>query len=57
MRAGIVLACAEPGAVNEQVAASLHTSVLTVGKWRRQYVRSGLAGLADAEPAAGQRPG
>src|SRR5258708_37383885 len=37
MRARIVLACAEPGAVNEQVAADLGVTVVTVGKWRRQY--------------------
>jgi transposase len=49
VRARIVLACAEPGAVNEQVAARLGVSSLTVGKWRRQFAAAGLAGLTDAE--------
>jgi transposase len=48
VRARIVLACAEPGSVNEQVAAELGVSALTVGKWRRQFAAAGLAGLADA---------
>jgi transposase len=51
-RARIVLACAEPGAANAQVAAALGVSALTVGKWRRQFAEAGLAGLAD-----GERPG
>src|SRR5258706_8399034 len=34
LRAGIVLACAEPGASNKQIAASLGCSPATVGKWR-----------------------
>jgi len=57
MRARIVLACAEPGAVNEQVAADLGVTVVTVGKWRRQYVASGLAGLADAERSGRPKAG
>jgi transposase len=48
VRARIVLACAEPGSVNEQVAAELGVSALTVGKWRRQFAAAGLAGMADA---------
>jgi transposase len=52
VRARIVLACAEPGAANAQVAAALGVSSLTVGKWRRQFAEAGLAGLAD-----GERPG
>ena len=40
-RARIVLACAAPGAVNEQVAADLGVTVVTVGKWRRQPARPG----------------
>ena len=31
--------------------------MLTVGKWRRQYVRSGLAGLADAERSGRPKAG
>ncbi len=57
MRAGIVLACAEPGAVNEQVAAHLGVTVVTVGKWRRQFCEAGLAGLADAERAGRPKAG
>lgn len=48
VRARIVLACAEPGSVNEQVAAELGVSSLTVGKWRRQFAAAGVAGLSDA---------
>jgi transposase len=51
-RARIVLACARPGAANEQVAADLGVTAVTVGKWRRQFGEAGLAGLAD-----GERPG
>jgi transposase len=57
VRARIVLACAEPGAVNEQVAAQLGVSSLTVGKWRRQFAAAGLAGLADAERAGRPKAG
>jgi transposase len=51
-RARIVLACAQPGVANEQVAADLGVTAVTVGKWRRQFCEAGLAGLAD-----GERPG
>jgi transposase len=51
-RARIVLACAEPGAVNEQVAAELGMSAETVGTWRRRFAEGGVTGLAD-----GARPG
>ena len=57
IRARIVLACAEPGAGNEQVAADLGVTVVTVGKWRRQYAASGLAGLADAERSGRPKAG
>jgi transposase len=52
LRARIVLACAEPGAANAQVAVALGTTVVTVGAWRRRFAESGVAGLAD-----GERPG
>ena len=52
VRARIVLACAEPGAVNDRVAAELGVTTLTVGKWRRRFAGAGLEGLAD-----GVRPG
>ncbi len=51
-RARIVMACAEPGAVNEQVAAELGMSAETVGTWRRRFAEAGVTGLAD-----GARPG
>jgi transposase len=51
-RARIVLACAEPGALNEQVAAELGMSAETVGTWRRRFAEAGVTGLAD-----GARPG
>ena len=57
MRARIVLACAQPGAVNEQVAAGLGVTVVTVGKWRRQYAAAGLEGLADAERSGRPKAG
>lgn len=51
LRARIDLACAEPGAVNEHVAATLRVSTLTVGKWRQGFASAGLPGLSD-----GKRP-
>jgi transposase len=52
LRARIVLACAEPEARNEQVAATLGVSALTVAKWRQGFAEAGLKGLSDSE-----RPG
>ena len=43
--------------MNEQVAAHLGVSSLTVGKWRRQFAAAGLAGLADAERAGRPKAG
>jgi transposase len=57
VRARIVLACAEPGSVNAQVAADLGVTVVTVGKWRRQFAEAGLAGLTDAERAGRPKAG
>jgi transposase len=52
LRARIVLACAEPGATNKDVAARLRVVPNTVGKWRRRFVESRLDGLMDED-----RPG
>jgi transposase len=52
LRARIVLACAEPGATNKQVAEELRVVANTVSKWRRRFVERRLDGLADED-----RPG
>jgi transposase len=52
LRARIVLACAEAGSSNKQVAADVGCSAPTVGKWRARFVRDGLDGLTDED-----RPG
>jgi transposase len=52
LRARIVLACAEPGMSNKQVAADLGCSQPTVGKWRTRFVQARLDGLSDED-----RPG
>jgi transposase len=51
MRCRIVLACAEGGS-NVEVASRLRVNVSTVGKWRRRFLVSRLAGLMDED-----RPG
>ncbi len=51
-RARIVLACAEPGATNIDVAAQLGLSRLTVALWRRRFAERGVDGLLD-EPRPG----
>jgi transposase len=48
VRARIVLACAEPGASNAQVARDLGMSVATVRRWRVAFARGGLDALLDA---------
>jgi transposase len=52
VRARIVLACAEPGSTNAQVAGTLGVSRPTVSDWRRRFAEQGLAGLVERE-----RPG
>jgi transposase len=48
VRARIVLACAEPGVSNAQVARDLGTAVATVRRWRAAFARGGLDVLLDA---------
>ena len=52
MRSRVVLACAEPGVTNTQVAERLGVSRPTVGKWRSRFVQRRLQGLVD-EPRPG----
>jgi transposase len=52
LRCRIVLACAEPGATNQQVATDLNVAPNTVGTWRRRFIANRLEGLVDEK-----RPG
>jgi transposase len=52
LRTGIILACAK-NVTNSQIAADLRISMPTVGKWRRRFAASRMAGLGDA-PRPGQ---
>ncbi|HEU4419293.1 MAG TPA: IS630 family transposase [Planctomycetota bacterium] len=50
-RAAIILKC-EAGLTDIDVAEELHTTRVTVGKWRRRFEKSRIAGLLD-EPRVG----
>jgi transposase len=52
LRARIVLACADSGRNDTEVAAALGLNRTTVGKWHRRFVAQGIAGLHD-EPRSG----
>ena len=49
MRARIVLACAEGGRTNKQVAADLGLDESTVDRWRARFVERRLDGLRDED--------
>lgn len=51
-RAKIILRCAQ-GGTDKAIAAELHTTRLTVGKWRRRFIAERLDGLRD-EPRPGR---
>jgi transposase len=55
LRARIVLACAELGVSNKDVAARVRCSRPTVGKWRSRFVRDGLDGLIEGTVRVGLR--
>ena len=55
VRAKIVLACAEPGAVYERVAAELGVTTMTVGKWRKRFSQARCDGLTDGLRPGGRR--
>ena len=46
-RSRIILAARE-GKENQAIARDLHTTVTTVGKWRKRFVESRLSGLSDS---------
>ena len=54
-RARIVLACAEPGATNSQVARPLGVSRPTVALWRDRFAGQGPDGLLDAPRSGAPR--
>jgi transposase len=55
LRAKIVLAAAE-GKTNETIAAELHTSKPTVGRWRSRFAASRIAGIEKDAARPGRTP-
>ncbi len=55
LRARIVLAAAE-GKDNQTIAVELKTDRLLVGKWRKRFAQSGLAGIEKDAPGRGRKP-
>lgn len=55
LRAKIVLAAAE-GKTNETIAAELHTSKPTVGRWRNRFAARRTAGIEKDAPRPGRTP-
>ena len=54
-RSSIVLLAAE-GKENQEIASRLRISRETVGRWRRRYAESGLAGIEKDAPRPGRTP-
>jgi transposase len=55
LRAKIILMSAE-GKANQDIAAELHTSKPTVGRWRTRFTRSRIAGIEKDAPRPGRTP-
>jgi transposase len=55
LRARIVLRAAD-GARNDVIAAELGTDRLLVGKWRKRFAESGVAGIEKDAPRGGRKP-
>jgi transposase len=55
LRAGIVLLAAE-GKDNQTIAAELDTDRMLVGRWRKRFAQSGLAGIEKDAPRGGRPP-
>ncbi|HBO46022.1 MAG TPA: IS630 family transposase [Planctomycetaceae bacterium] len=55
LRAKIVLAAAD-GKTNEAIAAELHTSKPTVGRWRKRFAAGRTAGIEKDAPRPGRTP-